>query len=344
MKRYIQSILFGALCLTFSTSHAQDFDKAGDYLSYIGQSQKELGTKYLSYISASSHGKNMRKIEKRRSALIESINDTRTKIFNMPSFNGDKSLRDSAVTHLKLLYSVFNEDYSKIVNMEEIAEQSYDNMEAYLLAKDKVSEKLGASSEAYDRTEKEFAAKNDINLLENQSELSRKLKAAGETNDYYNTVYLIFFKASVQESYLIEALSAKNTSSIEQNRSTLIKYSSEGLEKLKSMKGYNSDKSLENACKKALEFYIEEAEKKIPILSDFIISSENFELVKKAYENGDKNKQAVDNYNKSVNELNKSVNTYNNVNRQLNDSRSSLVSNYNTTVESFLDTHMPHAN
>jgi hypothetical protein len=45
-------------------------------------------------------------------------------------WKGDRSFRDTTVAYLKLLYIVFNEDYGKIVNMEEIAEQSYDAMEA----------------------------------------------------------------------------------------------------------------------------------------------------------------------------------------------------------------------
>ncbi len=67
----------------------------------------------------------------------------------MPSYNGNKALRDSAVSYLKILYSVFNEDYSKLVNMEEIAEQSYDAMEAYLLAQEKAGEKLDQAHNAY---------------------------------------------------------------------------------------------------------------------------------------------------------------------------------------------------
>jgi len=48
----------------------------------------------------------------------------------MPPWKGDRSYRNSSVAYLKLVYHVFNEDYGKILNLEEIAEQSYDAMEA----------------------------------------------------------------------------------------------------------------------------------------------------------------------------------------------------------------------
>ena len=42
---------------------------------------------------------------------------------------------------MKMYYNVLNDDYSKIINMEEIAEQSYDAMEAYILAQEMVDKK-----------------------------------------------------------------------------------------------------------------------------------------------------------------------------------------------------------
>ena len=67
-------------------------------------------------------------------------------IAKMPDFEGDKSLRDSTVSYLSLCYNVLNEDYSKILDLEEIAEQSFDLMEAYLLAQQKAGEKLDEAS------------------------------------------------------------------------------------------------------------------------------------------------------------------------------------------------------
>ena len=48
-----------------------------------------------------------------------------------------------------------NDDYAKIVNMQEIAEQSYDEMEAYFLLKEAVDKKMKeAEDHLHDEREK----------------------------------------------------------------------------------------------------------------------------------------------------------------------------------------------
>ena len=133
--------------LFIAKTHAQDFQNAGDYISYINKANEALTVKYLTYLSAVSHGKSARKVEKRRQEVVGAISDTRFNIAGMPPYKGDRTLKDTTVAYIKILYNVFNEDYGKIVNMEEIAEQSYDAMEAYLLAQDKAQEKLEQASE-----------------------------------------------------------------------------------------------------------------------------------------------------------------------------------------------------
>ena len=51
-------------------------------------------------------------------------------------------------------------------------------------------------------------------------------------------MYLIFFKAYKQEGYLMEAVSKNNITGIEQNKSSLLRYAQDGLEKLKSYKSF----------------------------------------------------------------------------------------------------------
>src|SRR6185369_4562031 len=107
--------------------------------------------------------------------LLQSISDTRSSIAGMPPFKGDRTLKDTTVAYLKMLNSVFNEDYGKIVNMEEIAEQSYDLMEAYMLAKEKANEKLNEASQRQHETQEKFAAKNNVRLIQSESELDAKM-------------------------------------------------------------------------------------------------------------------------------------------------------------------------
>lgn len=331
-----------SLLLITRIAGAQDFDNAVKYLSFISKNQREVSVKYLSYMSAASHGRSMRKVEKRRADLINSIYETRVRIYGMPTFKGDKQLRDSAVGYLKILYSVFNEDYSKIVNMEEIAEQSYDNMEAYLLAQQKAGERLQQAQAAYAQAEKVFAANNNITLVDTESELQEKLKTIDKLSSYYNEIYLTFFKAYKQEVYLVEAIVAKNTNAIEQNRNALLKYAQEGIDKFSAMKGFNNDRALEAVCRQLMQFYKDEAEKIVPKMSDFLLKLENFKTIQKSFETAERTKESVNNYNKAVDDMNRSSVVFNNASDQLNSRRSEMISSYNETVKSFMDTYMPY--
>ena len=342
MKHLLSIAAMMSVLLITRTAVAQDFDDPSLYLSFISKNQREVSVKYLSYMSAASHGRSMRKVEKHRADLIDAIYETRVRIYGMPTFKGDKQLRDSAVSYLKILYSVFNEDYSKIVNMEEIAEQSYDNMEAYLLAQEKVSERLSEAHAAYARAQKTFAANNNITLLDDESELGRKLETIDKLTSYYNEVYLTFFKVYKQEVYLVDAVSAKNTNAIEQNRNALLKYAEEGLDKISKMKGFNNDRTLESVCRQLIRFYKDEAEKSIPKISDFFLKVENFKKLQQSFESSEKTKELVNNYNKAVDDMNRSSMAFNNTNDQLNNKRSEMLSSYNDTVKSFMDTYMPY--
>lgn len=340
--------LIGMICIVFSAQnlHAQEYNTPVAYMNNINNANKALSVKYLGYISLSSHGKNMKKIEKRRVDLLEFIYETRVKIYDMPSYNGDKALRDSAVSYLKILYSVFNEDYSKLVNMEEIAEQSYDAMEAYLLAQEKAGEKLNLAYNAYGAAYEEFAKKNNVTLIDKESELEMKLATANKVSEYYHQVYLIFFKCYKQEMYLVDALQTNNLNALEQNRSALISVCEEGLNKLKELKGYSSDRSLEATCRNVLNFLKEEAEKKIPVMSEYVLIKENVEMMGKSIEAkspSERTKKEIDEYNNAVAKLNKSATAYNNTNQELNTKRKDIINDYNASVQSFMGTHMPYA-
>lgn len=336
-------ILFTVLiCLPAKPVIAQVFEDAGQYMSYIGDANAKLTATYLSYMSAIAH-KNARKQEKRRQDVVSAIFNTRTTIQGMPPWKGDRSYKDTTVAYLKILNTVFNEDYAKIVNMEEIAEQSYDAMEAYMLAEEKAWEKLNDASNRQQEMGKTFAQKYNVTLIETESEVSRKSKIAGELNKHGNEVYLIFFKPYKQEAYLLDALQKGNLISIEQNINSLQKIASEGMEKLKPMKGYNNDPSMVIACRSALDFFKSEAIQ-MEKMTDFFLKKENFERVKKNFDakrSANRTKEDINEYNKAVKEMNDAVKDYNDLNNQLNKERTNMLNNWNKTSDKYMDQYMP---
>ncbi|MGH2553566.1 MAG: LIC11966 family surface protein [Chitinophagaceae bacterium] len=345
MKLRISSLLLSGILLFLSLpSSSQTFEHAGQYMDVISKANEALTIKYLTYISAVSHGKSARKVEKRRAEVVEAINDTKFNIMGMPPWKGDRTLKDTSVAYLKILYTVFNEDYGKIVNMEEIAEQSYDAMEAYMLAQEKAYEKLHEASDRQHEMQKQFAAKYNITLIESPAtELEDKSKTANQVLQHANEVYLIFFKPYKQEGYLIESMNQKNLVSLEQNINSLKKIAEEGMEKLKKLKGYNNDASLIAACRNMLIFYKSEAMRSAS-LSDFFLKEENFTKIKKQFESkpsGKRTQQDIDQYNNAVNDMNAASKVFNATNNELNKERTAALNDWNKTYSKYMDEYMP---
>ncbi|MPM11979.1 hypothetical protein SDC9_58330 [bioreactor metagenome] len=323
---------------------SQSFDNAGGYMQYISNEHTRIKKDMWNYMSALAHGKGARKVESKRQELISTTETSAKKIQRMNDWSGNTEYRDTVYSYLSLCVTVLKEDFAKIVDMEEIAEKSYDGMEAYLMAKEEANKKLEAAFEYVASTQKKFAEEFGITLVEEQTKLDDKLEKSGPVFDYYNVVYLLFFKSYIQESNMMQAINSGDLNAAEQNKSAMIQFSVEGLSKLDTMKSFKSDASLISACKKYLTFCSKEGSEKIPVILDFYLKKDNFEKQKTAFDAIPKNKRTqtdVDNYNNAVNEYNASIADYNKVNEELNADRSKNIDAWNTASESFLDKHIP---
>lgn len=315
------------------------------YLNGFTKSLDAVSKKYMQYMSATSHGASVRRSEKKRQDLLAQIEKSRYEVIDLGFYKGDKSLQQSTNEYLKLITSNLNEDYAKMVNLEEIAEQSYDNMEAYILLKEKVSERMNETSKKMTDNEAAFCKKYNINLITQETEQSQKIKEMNDVADYYNDIYLIFFKCNAQENDMMEAINKKNVTSIEQLKGAMVKYADEGLSKLDTFKAYKGDNSLKNACQKALQFYKKEGDK-IAAYTDFYMKEAAFDQVKKGFESNPSfksNKTEIDKYNKAVKEMNDGSNSYNKTNQELNQQRTDMYKNWNEAGRQFMDKNMPYA-
>jgi hypothetical protein len=341
MKKLMLLLVLAGTLFT-QAAHAQDFTNAGQYLDYINKQGSNIAKKFLSYNSAASHGKRAKKVENLRKQLLDEVAAAQENIGGMPSFGGDKELRDTAYSFMKLYYNVLDEDYAKIVNMEEISEQSYDNMEAYMLLQEVVDKKLQDANDQLQAVEKKFAAAHNINLLSTQDDISVMMDKVEKVNKYYHNIYLVFFRSFKEEAYLLDAISNKNIAGIEQDKNALLQYAQKGLTSLDTSRAFEGDNSLITSCRTLLRFYVNEVTTKMNTVSDYFLKSEQFTKIKATYDASSDHSQAdVDNYNKAVKDLNDAVNAYNNMTNQLNPQRNDLVNDWNNTVNTFFDQNMP---
>jgi hypothetical protein len=342
----LKHCLFAGLLLCLAGSvRSQDMTNPGDYITAITKARGEMDTKYMQYLSATAHSRRARKVEKLRQEVLDNITESRYKTTDLPLYKGDNSLRKGSIDYIQLCYIVFSEDYKKIVNMEELAEQSVDEMQAYLLLQEKVGEKLNQGSADLEKITQEFATKYNVTLTTEKNALSDKMETAGKLNTYINAIYIIFFKCNYMDGQMVQAMNNKKVNDVEQSRSALLQYANEGLKILDTLKPFQGDPSLSNACKQVLHFYQQTAEKDIPKLTDFYLKQEEFAKTKKAFDDkssGSRTQQDVDNFNKAVKEVNASVNTFNQTNNQINNGRTQALKTWEETQKHYMDDHMPH--
>jgi len=356
---YLFPLFILSLMIGLQPVQGQTYAHAGEYMTAINEQYAQLMEDQWSYIKASSHSRNARKIEKRRREVVATNRDIRNKIRRMQPYDGDASLRDSVVSFLDIAYYVINDDYERIVDLEAIAEDSYDMMEAYLTAKEQANDKLNDAGQRLSEHEHVFAETHNIELLEaEQSKTARRLEQASKTISYYNRLYLVFFKSYKQELYLISAVEEGNVGAMLQNQNALIATTQEGLGMLDTISAFEGDRSVIEACRTMLMFYQREAKESIPIYSDFFVkketseqSQESFARAQAAFEAikpKNRKQEDVDRYNAAVAAVNEAgeaynaaVASYNDTNESLNKERSRLLSTYNKTVDKFVDRHVP---
>ena len=337
------TLIFFFMALSFCPG--QTPDDPVKHMEFFTSRELELSQKYLDYMTQVAHGNRARKLEKRRQEVITQIRQSLGEASRLRPYKGDATLRDAYRTYWDILLKVFSEDYHKIVNMEEIAEQSYDHMEAYLMAQQKAGEVLSHAQDEIEPVYKAFAAKNNVRLIDGgDSKLEKKMRQVSAVNAYYYDIFLIFFKSYKQDMYVTEALSRKDLNGIEQNRTTLAKFAAEGLQRIDTIKAFKGDGSLTNACRKVLEFHKLEAEKQLPGMSDFLLKNDEFEKIRKAFESKPASKRSqadIDLYNKAVDELNAALQSSNKLLVAMNTGRENALNHWNQTRQRFMEMHIP---
>jgi len=301
---------------------------------------EELEDETWAYLQAVVRGKRAKTIKNKEKSLIEAYTEAIKETYKVKTYKQDEILKPAIIDYLKITKQMLNDEYSKIVDMEEIAEKSYDAMEAYLMAKEKAGEKRNAEYDKLTEAQNQFAELHNVNLIDGtMNERQLKIQQAGKCLSYDNQLFLLFFKAYHQEGYVFEAIKAKDLNGLEQSLSTLNQFANEGLEKLKDIKSYNGDASLKDGAKEILSYFKQESEKDLIPATDFLLIEQDFNKLKAKFEaKGPKNRSQddIDKFNKKVNELNSAAELFNKAMDKANKSRATEINQFYKTREQFI--------
>jgi len=345
MKKYF-IVLFVLTTIVFNSnnSYSQGFANAVDYLAYINEKQHDIAEDMWAYMSASAHTNRDRKINRKKRALLQTIQQTKTDVSRMPDYNGSTALRDSMVAYLDFSAKLLNGDLTEMEALEFDAKNSYSAMKAYLDKVKQVNQKYADHENRLMTEYEQFAAINNIQLNPNSSQLSAKMATARIVKDYYNNVYMIYFKAAIAENFINKAINDNDTTALKSWTDSLNTAITDGEIGIKQVNIYNGDLSLKFACQKALNSFKLEANTYLPKLLDYYRAETKLNTAKANFDSKSQDQitQAdVDTYNNAVNDYNNAIEIYNEYTEKINKLQEDNLKQWNDVSDKFFDQHVP---
>ena len=337
MKQIISCLAFSMLLL--SVQAQSQFSSANDYLSFISKNIEKVNADMWDYNSAIAHGKRARKIENRRKDSIKSIEEAQGNICETKAFKSGKSFKDSVCVFLSTNLNMLNKDYAKIVDMEEIAENSYTDMEAYMNALEEADEMLTAVGKSYERAYKQFADQHNITLVASNDKMTEKTKKANIIFKRNHKLYLIFFHAFKEEALMLEGINKTNLKLTKMHRDTLIEVAKDGIARLQKLKPVVGETNAKNALRDLLTFYQTEAGAQSATAIDFISKSKTLKKLKKELDENDKEQTKA--YNEAVVDYNNELKKFNIWSEKNNQARKQKQDKWDAELKDFLDLNVP---
>jgi hypothetical protein len=346
MKIYKVEILIAIACFFMLLPvSAQKFSHANKYVGFVSKQQEKIAKRFLDYnkiISYTYTKKSAKKNQDSRRKLIDELVEAKANIDSIPSFKKDSAYKDSALSYVNQCSGLLDDDYKKIENMQEIADQSYENMQSLFLAKESAAQKLRKLNEHFHVLTTKFAATYKVTLDNKKYKIDSAINETITAADYYKPVYLVFFKSYKEEDNLQNAIDRKDDNDFKKARKDLSKSSEAGQNGLDTIKAYKNDNSLVTAGEKLLEYYEKEADDKVDPVSDYFSAMKDFDDVKKTFDKrpGHSGKE-VSAYKKEVKVYNKAIKKYNKTMSSIYKKKKSLLNKWTSAAERFIKKHMP---
>lgn len=335
---------FTLLILTLSLSYnliAQE--SAAEYMAAVNANYMQLSKDTWDYIKKATTANNVARIDKKRLELIQTLKETKYKVSKVSSYNGDNDLKEAVKNYIDMSIYTLTNDFKQIINLEKIAEESYDDMEAYFALKDVVKSKMDSAFTAVNNAESNFATKHNINLVNDDTRLASKIKSANEVSKYYNKIYLMFFKSYWSEQKLMDAFQTNNIEDMEYYRQYLENASKEASESLKEINAFRGDITLKEACAAMQEFYYGEALRYIPKQITFFKEKEKMDDEIKAFQamsNKSRTQEDINAYNATIKKYNELSSSFNETNEYLNKFRKKRIENWLEASDRFHKKHI----
>lgn len=143
-------------------------------------------------------------------------------------------------------------------------------MEQYMLAQELADKKMAEAQKDYEETFLKYAKRHNIEIIDTQTNLSKKSKFPVKFFVLQRYVFIVFL-AIITESCIFESLEVSDISGLQQNFISLATMVKEAREVINAIELYKNDKNILEATHAAFVLYLEEAEVHIPEMIDILL-------------------------------------------------------------------------
>ncbi len=321
------TVLPGFLC--------QAQEEALTYLKELSDEYEQVVRSQWQYARAVVEGGDY---SREKARLLDNIQEAEERIMDIRPYRGERALKDSVLMFLALNRQMVSEDYTRLADLQNLGERTFEELDEFLYAQEKAYRRLGRLAATLRKEEERFASKYGIRLVSRDDRFARRLIEMNELFSYYNSIYLAFYKAYSQELLVFRTIEEQNPIQINSSLELLSAYAGEGIREVKRAGGFKGDKKLYGAALACLEFYKEEADNELKVIAEYYEKLAKLEDLKAARKEGARNADA---YNALVREINAAGSHLNAINEKLNKERVEVLHRWNEASSNFLAIQVP---
>lgn len=281
------------LLLSVSAFAQMPGDDPIEYNNAIIREQTRIIQANTDYNIASVHSENENEVQQKRQVVIQTLQEAITHIREIPPHRSDSKLKEDALEYFEMYLNTYQDDVDALELLKKDRESSYEAMEAFFKANEKVQQKLRDAGDRFREAQEAFAARQELTLTDHHDILQDKVKQIGEVNRYSNKMFLIFFRVSKAEAIYMDALDNKKPKDMEQARLDLLTAADASYNELRKTLAFKGDNTLRGTTMSVITYMRELASKDFNLLVDIIKREESW------------TQADVDNYNEIIRRYNK---------------------------------------
>lgn len=172
--KLIFSLLVAILLSNNSTAQVKKFETAAAYNDFIIAEQVKIGKVIQDFVSAFGKSSDSNEVHRTRKAIAAQVDSSVIQVRKMQAFKGDTALKKAAISLFLFYGKASANEYTQLVSISfnsKLSQEEKTKQMTEIL--DTVSKTEAVYDKSFSNAQQAFAAKHNINLIENEFKLNQ---------------------------------------------------------------------------------------------------------------------------------------------------------------------------